>query len=267
MVRLAFAPVASRAQRDETHPANTTHPVLEQRISDASGARDRARWHTAAVALATVSRNVLAYGLPEPTLNALHRAAPDGFERTSDRRWVSEPRNEIRRILEFQAIKGAQYSARWGFGVDFVPKVRGGRPSWKRTSKTADFDVTIDPIDDAGSVQRWCSIVATDSVRHVDAVARDVWAKASEDFARVVAVADLLDLMNARATMTFRRFGPHNYVQTDLTRGLIQIAVGDLDEGMTLVGTFCERFDVLQDDAVLAKAVAHARALSAEAAR
>jgi len=91
--------------------------------------------------------------------------------------------------------QGAQYSARWGFGVDFVPKVRGGRPSWKRTAKSADFDVTIDPIDDAGSVPRWCSIVATDSGRHVDAVARDVWSKASQDFSRVVAVADLFDVM------------------------------------------------------------------------
>lgn len=211
-----------------------------------------------------MTRTILAYGLPEPTLDALHRAVPDGFERTSDRRWVSEPRNEIRRILEFQAIKGAQYSARWGFGVDFVPKVRGGRPSWKRTAKSADFDVTIDPIDDSGSVPRWCSIVATDSGRHVDAVARDVWSKASQDFSRVVAVADLFDVMNARATMTFRRFGPHDYVQTDLTRALLQIAVGDIDKGMALVGTFRERFDISQDHPVLIGAIAHARALCSD---
>lgn len=211
-----------------------------------------------------MTRTILAYGLPEPTLDALHRAVPDGFERTSDRRWVSEPRNEIRRILEFQAIKGAQYSARWGFGVDFVPKLRGGRPSWKRTAKSADFDVTIDPIDDAGSVPRWCSIVATDSGRHVDAVARDVWSKASQDFSRVVAVADLFDVMNARATMTFRRFGPHDYVQTDLTHALLQIAVGDLDKGMALVGTFRERFDISQDHPVLIRAIAHARALCSD---
>ncbi|GAB3149686.1 hypothetical protein GCM10027058_12490 [Microbacterium neimengense] len=98
-------------------------------------------------------------------------------------------------------------------------------------------------------------------------MARDVWSTASQDFSRVVAVAHLLDLMNARATMTFRRFGPHNDVQTDLTRGLLQIAVGDLDKGMALVGTICERFDISQNHPVLMKAIAHARTLSAQTAQ
>lgn len=159
-------------------------------------------------------------------------------------------------------MKGAQYSATWGFGVDFVPKFRRGRFSWKRTARSADFDVPLDPIDDAGIVPRWCSLAATDSARRVAAVARDAWTKASQDFSGVVTIADLLELMRVRAAMTFRRFGTHNYVQTDLARGLLQIAVGDIDEGMTRLSMFCERFDVRHDDAVLAKAIAHARARS-----
>jgi hypothetical protein len=200
-------------------------------------------------------------------LDALGAAVPDGFERTSDRRWVSEPRSEIRRIVEFQAVKGAQYSARWGFGVDFVPEIRGGRLAWKRTAKSAAFDVVLDPVDVAGNVPRWCSVVNTDSARRAAAVARNVWSKASQDFIHVVTIADLLDVFTARAAMTFRSFGPHNYVQTDLARGLLQVAVGDVDGGMTRLGMFCERFDVGRDDTVLARATAHARTLAAQAAQ
>lgn len=83
----------------------------------------------------------------DEVLQAVHEAIPTDFHQVSERRWVSDPCNAIRRIIEFQAVKGLRYSARWGFSIDFVPRLSGVRLSWKRTLKTADFDLTIDPID------------------------------------------------------------------------------------------------------------------------
>jgi len=62
--------------------------------------------------------------LSDEILRALQEAVPAGFSRVSDWRWVSDSRNAIRRIVEFQALKGAQYSTRWGFFIDFVPRLR-----------------------------------------------------------------------------------------------------------------------------------------------
>jgi hypothetical protein len=47
--------------------------------------------------------------------------SPIGFERARPRRWVEGRQGPIRKIFEFQALKGEQYSACWGFSVDFVP--------------------------------------------------------------------------------------------------------------------------------------------------
>jgi hypothetical protein len=80
------------------------------------------------------------------------RVSAAGFEPVGPRRWVSCVNPPIRRIFEFQALKGATYSARWGFSLDFVSALRGGRLRWKRSSKAAAFDLCIDPIDEPGDV-------------------------------------------------------------------------------------------------------------------
>ena len=46
---------------------------------------------------------------------------PLGFERIRPRLWVESKHPPIRRLFEFQPIKGEVYSARWGFSLDFVP--------------------------------------------------------------------------------------------------------------------------------------------------
>jgi hypothetical protein len=73
--------------------------------------------------------------------------SPLGFERIRPRCWVAAARPLVRSIFEFQALKGATYSARWGFCLDFVPLWHADGLKWKRTAKTANFDLCIDPID------------------------------------------------------------------------------------------------------------------------
>ncbi|MCX5512439.1 hypothetical protein [Kaistia algarum] len=92
--------------------------------------------------------------LSEEVILALHDAAPAELQRVADRRWIGETSGGIRKILEFQAYRGEHYSARWGFSVDFVPRLTKGGLAWKRTSASARFDLCIDPIDVEGIIPK-----------------------------------------------------------------------------------------------------------------
>jgi hypothetical protein len=83
--------------------------------------------------------------------------SPLGFEQIRPRRWVATAQPPIRSIFEFQALKGATYSARLGLSLDFVPLWHADGLRWKRTAKTANFDLCIDPIDQYGGRPDWCS--------------------------------------------------------------------------------------------------------------
>ena len=197
--------------------------------------------------------------LPDEVAEALEHAAPAGLRRVAPRRWVSEPTGAIRRIVELAAIKGGQYSARWGFSVDFVPVLRGDRLAWKRTPSTADFDICIDPIDLEGAVPRWCSFSGEDGMRHISGMTRRVRNASAKDFAGVQSLTDLNHLFERRSRMTFRRFSLDNYVQTDLAWGLIEIATGRPQDGAARLSGFCARYGVDPAAPALAKAAANAR--------
>lgn len=196
--------------------------------------------------------------LSEEVLSALQEVTPPGFHRTAERRWVSEAEGAIRRIVEFEALKGARYSARWGFSVDFVPRLRGSQLAWKRTLATAEFDLCIDPADAEGSPPAWCGFASDDSPRRVSKITRSVKEAASSDFAPIRTASDLLRLFERRSRMSFRRFGLDNYVQTDLAWGLLQVATGEPEAGSERLARFCERFEVDAGAAILTKARAEA---------
>ncbi|MFS8049895.1 hypothetical protein [Rhizobium sp. BR 314] len=198
------------------------------------------------------------FKLSDEILQALQDATPTGFDQVSERRWVSEPRNAIRRIIEFQALKGAYYSARWGFSVDFVPRLRSGRLSWKRSLKSADFDLTIDPIDIEGAATDWCSFPFDVKIRDARKTVDDVKRVASLDLASIDTINDLLDLFKRRSEMKFRRFGLANYIQTDIAWGLSQLAAGEVVEGSDRIARFCEQFEIDPNSAILTKARAEA---------
>jgi hypothetical protein len=179
--------------------------------------------------------------------------------RSNDRRWVSEPNGGIRRIVDFEAIKGGRYSARWGFSIEFVPKLKGRRLAWKRTLATADFDLCLDPIDVAGDPPKWCSIDTNDSVRRVGDVASAVHKAASSDFAGVTSLAELVQLFERRSRMAFRRFSLENYVQTESAWGLALLALGQDEESSVRLSRFCQQHNVDPATPLLAKAKILAR--------
>jgi hypothetical protein len=189
--------------------------------------------------------------------------SPDGFFLMGRSRWVSDTNGPIRRIFEFKLLKGATYSARWGFSLDFVPVLRNGRLQQKPTSKSAEFDLCIDPIDECGVPPDWCSLAdlgrydAT-AIKDIIRVATDATRAARTDFARVVSVGDLTAAFHRRAQMSFRRFSLENYAQTHLAWGLALLATAKTAEGEAHVTLFCEQHDIDRDDPVLRKAEADA---------
>src|SRR6266567_949988 len=125
--------------------------------------------------------------------------------------------------------------------------MRNGHFRWKRTSRRAEFDLSIDPIDEAGEVPDWCSVVylplvkaatPTDILRVGTAAA----SAARRDFDRVGSVSDLISIFSERASMSFRRFSLENYTQTHLAWGLALIALGESAAGEAHLKRFCDQF-------------------------
>jgi hypothetical protein len=187
------------------------------------------------------------------------KLSPIGFEPVRARRWVSGTIAPIHKIFEFQAMKGGWYSARWGFSLDFVPVVRNGRLRRKRTSKSVEFDLCIDPIDEIGIAPDWCSFVEIATLKEVDAshlirVVRAATRAAHDDFARVNSVGDVVTVFHERASMAFRRFSLENYVQTHIAWGLCLLAVGKRAEGEEHIRLFCEKNGINRNDPLIHKA-------------
>jgi hypothetical protein len=163
--------------------------------------------------------------------------SPLGFVRIRPRRWVAARRPLIRTIFEFQALKGATYSARWGFSLDFVPLWRADGFKWKRTAKTANFDLCIDPIDEYRGPPDWCSCSRpiwpgeAVNIARIAVAVKESTRVAKLDLRRVTSISDVVALFQERAAMRFQRFSLENYTQTDLAWGLSLIAIGEAPEG------------------------------------
>lgn len=197
---------------------------------------------------------------------------PLGFERVRPRRWVGGTAAPIRQLFEFYALTPLRYTARWGWSLDFVPQLRAGRLCWKRTSKSAAFDLCIDPIDEFGGVPAWCSISldpvsAKPSRDRVKNVAANTSIAALRDFGRVTSVQNVVALFGERSKMRYRRFSLKNYVQTDIAWGLALIAIGRSEEGEVRLRAYREHFRVRSDDPLLRKAELVAAAYAARDGR
>jgi hypothetical protein len=142
--------------------------------------------------------------------------APRGFLLNRRYRWVDDEPGPIRKIFEFQLLKGATYSARWGFSLNFAPLLRNNRLQSKRTVKAAEFDLCIDPIDEFGSPPNLYSITCLSIPKdgELERVASMSAEAAHQDLARVASVCDLMAMFEERAQMTSRRFSLENYRQT-----------------------------------------------------
>lgn len=212
--------------------------------------------------------------VPAPVLAAridmiVHaQLSPLGFEWIRPRFWVEGLGPPIRRLFEFQALKGASYSARWGFSLDFVPIKRSSRLQWKRTAKTASFDLCIDPIDRAGEVpdpwyvSRFIFPLKSYDWNKFTRTVKNAASVAQPDFSRIKSISDIVAIFNERSAIKFRRFSLENYVQTHLAWGLCLMAIGEVEEGERHLEKYCDRFSVDRTDRILREAEREAKRIA-----
>src|SRR5262245_51929970 len=96
---------------------------------------------------------------PQPPVDLLSASARDaiithhlqkhlpgmGLREMSARRWVDGSAPPVRRLFQLELLKGAGLTAWWGFSLDFVPHVSGGKLRWHRSDRTAMLDVIVNP--------------------------------------------------------------------------------------------------------------------------
>jgi len=71
----------------------------------------------------------------------------EGFECTSDLKWVRCQNEPIRQIFELFRWKGGMVAPRISISLDFVPHVSGSSVKWHRTTKSAQPDLILDTYD------------------------------------------------------------------------------------------------------------------------
>ncbi len=195
-----------------------------------------------------------------PVLNAM------GFSTAGRRKWVRDQKAPIREIFVVSALKGSYFSPAWGFSLDFVPDFRGPGFSWKRTNKSCDFDLTIDPIDLTGNLGPWSFVhspgIQEATVAGIELLANGAVAAAIKDFNRVTTLSDLEGLIDERSRMTFRRFGFSNYVQICLAWGLLLLRLGHVKEAEEKLAEFYRTHEPDRTDPILLKALNEAKEAS-----
>src|SRR5271170_1614311 len=70
---------------------------------------------------------------------------PLGLAPINPRTWIDESRPPTKRMFELILLKGAGVRARWGFSLEFVPHISGGRVRWHRSGESAMLDVIVEP--------------------------------------------------------------------------------------------------------------------------
>ena len=180
------------------------------------------------------------------------------FERVADRRWVSSPSDCIYKMFEFQALKGDQLSARWGWSIGFVPVLKGRKLASKRSATKAVLDLCIDPIDESAEIRNWHRFTRSDGVLTISRTSKSSLDAAYKDLRTINTLTELAAMFERRSTMRFQRFSLENYIQTDLAWGLLLISIGQPHDGKRHIDKFCDSFDIPRDLTALAKAEAQA---------
>ena len=67
-----------------------------------------------------------------------------GFALQKPLHWIRSADAPIRQMFRYGQLKGGALAPQWGFSLDFVPHLSGGKVKWHRTEKSALFDAFVD---------------------------------------------------------------------------------------------------------------------------
>ena len=172
------------------------------------------------------------------------RLASAGFTSFKRRKWVRNTKGRIYEFVWVQPLKGAMYSTAWGLSTGHAPAVKRTRFSRPRRLTSTLPDLTIDPIDQTGTVSKGFQFLAgvdtSVPVRAIEASAAYFVPRALKDFDQVHDVQGFCDLFEYRQKLEYRRFTFFMYVRHRLVSGFVQLLQGRIDSGMAELKAFCE---------------------------
>ena len=152
---------------------------------------------------------------------------PLGLTKIRPRTWADGSSRPARRMFELILLKGASMRARWGFSLNFVPHLSGGRVRWHRSEKTAMLDVIIDPCDKA--------LLEPSFIHGAEKLYADLKEllppaveRAKEAWRRGATERGLLDLVQEIRTRNTNCFPFQSYTQLPLTYAFLSAKFGDL---------------------------------------
>jgi hypothetical protein len=131
---------------------------------------------------------------------------------------------------------------KWGFSFDFAPHIGAGeKVKWHRTSKSALYDLSYDPIDYTRTLREWDISrygKKNEIVRTAEQVADRAVAEAEGFWGRVSSLNDIVDLFEEWRSRQYVRFGFHNYVTAPLSYSFVLARLGRQSEAMEWLKVF-----------------------------
>src|SRR4030095_10376942 len=150
--------------------------------------------------------------------------SPLGLAEMTVRVWLDGSQPPVRRLFELQLARGAM-KACWGFSLDFVPHIAGGRVRWHRTDKSARLDVYIDPRDlPQPDFMHGAARFSAD----LRALLTEAVARAQETWKRGTTLQGLLHIVREIRDRKTNHLGFYNYVQLPFAHAMLSAKVGDL---------------------------------------
>jgi hypothetical protein len=182
------------------------------------------------------------------------------FQLVKPRWWVRDVKPSIRELFNVAPLKGASYSVRWGFSLDFVPLMWTKPPRWKRTNKSAHFDLVIEPLDQGSEEFVFHHLPGYDEVERttIQRIAQASIQRALSDFDAVKGIEDIPRMFTKVSMLPAKRFSLDNYTQAHLAWGITLLRLGEVDKGHALVARACALHRIDGAHPILARAMAPA---------
>ncbi len=173
-----------------------------------------------------------------------------GLIELSTRTWIDGSQPPARRIFELQLLKAASMKACWGFSLDFVPHISGGRLRWHRSDKSALLDVFIDPknLPNPSFIQGSAHLAADLRTLLPEAVA-----KAQESWKRGSTFHGMLDIIREIRAKKTNCFDFYNYCQLPLAYAFLSAKVGDLQSAEQEIEQYVQAHRLDEEEAMKLK--------------
>jgi len=176
-----------------------------------------------------------------------------GLSEITARRWVDGSQPPVRRMFEISLLKGAGIGAQWGFSLDFVPHISGGRVRWHRSDKTAMLDVIVEPrgLPQPSFIHGPARL--TEGLRQLlpEAIHR-----AEESWRKGSTLEGMLDIIRDIRDRRSNGLGYENYTQLPLAYAYLSAKIGDVQTALQELEEYVKRFDLDDDEAAKLKKLA-----------